>query len=1349
MVSTVATDQTINVGDVYKKHNFSLNTDARKELPIDSYKSQILSRVEQNQVIVIEGPTGCGKTTQVPQMIMDFLREKNQYCNIVVTQPRKIATINVAKRVCEERGWTLGTVCGYQVGLEKKVSPEELITYMTIGVLLQKLIRAKNLRQYTHIIIDEVHERNQELDFLLLIVRKFLFTNSPQTKVILMSATINASDFAFYFRKRIAQQSIPAHIVTVTKPSLYTTKLYYLDQMAPIKPENIQFDLSNPEISQEIWGTFAFLVNVFDKLTTDVELNSDSVLVFLPGINEIEEAHKILKKEEEVNKDKKRLKWEIIPLHSSLPNDEQALAFRPAKPGYKKIILSTNIAESSVTVPDIGFVIDFCLTKVMTVDPITKFMSLKLEWASRVNCEQRAGRVGRTCNGRVYRLVTESFYNYEMQKTSVPEILRAPLAHVVLHTKMLELTESPSQILALAMDPPNLKNIQSTIWELKEIGGMLNTCRGIPCSSDGDLTFLGQVMATLPLDVRLSKLIVLGQLFSCLEETIIIAAGCSIQNIFSIPFQKRLDAYKKLLLWADGSSSDPIALLNLYGVWKNLIRENSFQSHREELQWCQRNLVSLKGLREWNLLITEIKERLNRLQLKETSGPGKVELSIVEKPTVLKVVMAGAFYPNYFIKSSEGNPNAEREAVKVVGSRDPFCTVYFTGLDPQQPGKIYVRQIKNMITDKGESCSDVNIGFDGSTKIYIEFKNPIKEGIPVNIDGSRRLMSCPGKVPRQVYEMLRKRQLKYNFELKCLPVAKAWEFAESRGSRGNRNTVTERNCFSSINYCPIPAMSIQYSEIIISCHIDAGHFWAQNPDEKTNELLQQIEEALNGQELIKVDEELKIGKIYAARYKDDGRFYRCRVTATAGRINQIIFIDYGNLQEVTRDELYYIPQRPQCYTVPLAFECVMYGIKPAYRHNPLGIWPENINRLFKQWTDNVVLYIEIYSVVNEVVELELYRSVQKDRSINRYLLDQGYADPCSPSFLSKQNHDLRLQIQQSNNPPEEEMLMTVDQIVSYTDFDSPDISGRDCIRVPLRGPFNPLETKLFGCTIRGCPPSVDIEGNSVNAVMLDTEPGSLHSRLLVAGNINQTPGNKLKLRQTTLMPNLPGFPMLMAAIFSPVMEPKLTPDKSLVAAILCGLGYNESTGKPLYPVHDMLIKLDTELTVEEIQMVNRLRYIMNTGIKLMYDIEQNRTPEREFLNIQYKIKDHLFRLINMERDPIIRDNIYPEHTSWGRHGGMGLLQPSMENDQQDIWKLHWFIKVVRMSAYQKQITKNLEDMQNYTYNVKPFEEVTCQLCDVECLFIDELRYHLISSGHKKRVALFNESLEQDDSSSEE
>lgn len=209
----------------------------------------------------------------------------------------------------------------------------------------------------------------------------------------------------------------------------------------------------------------------------------------------------------------------IVRCHSLMSPDSQQEVFQPPPSGHRKVILTTNISESSITVPDVSYVIDFCLVKVMHIDTSTNFQSLRLEWASKVNCRQRAGRVGRLRSGRVYRMVTKPFYVEEMKEFGVPEMLRSPLESCVLKAKQLDLG-SPSEILALAMSPPNLSDILNTVLMLKEVGALYTTVDGVYEDLDGDLTFWGTIMSRFPLDVRLSRLIILGYIFNCLEEAI-------------------------------------------------------------------------------------------------------------------------------------------------------------------------------------------------------------------------------------------------------------------------------------------------------------------------------------------------------------------------------------------------------------------------------------------------------------------------------------------------------------------------------------------------------------------------------------------------------------------------------------------------------------------------------------------------------------------------------------------------------------------------------------------------------------------------------------------------------------
>ncbi|CAG9856543.1 unnamed protein product [Phyllotreta striolata] len=1352
--------------NVYSTYNFS-TTAVKKELPIDSFRKKILDLVEINNVVIIQGPTGCGKTTQVPQFIVDQQRERNEYCNIAVTQPRKIATINVAKRVCEERGWSLGTVCGYQVGLEKRISPDMILTYMTTGVLLQKLIKSKSLQQFTHIIVDEIHERNQELDFLLLLIRRFLNTNSIRTKVILMSATIVAEEFAYYYRSHTMDKVYPAPVIHITKENQYTKTIFYLDHLQSAMGHTHvsvpELDIDQPIITESIWKIFTYLITVFYKLDPiDLATNQPligSVLVFLPGIHEIEEANKHLReheakmREEAGQKDAAPIQWDIVPLHSSLPTDDLAKAFRPAKPGHRKIILSTNIAESSITVPDTYFVIDFCMTKVLTVDPATKFMSLKLEWASHVNCDQRAGRVGRIGDGRIYRLVPKIFYQRKMQSKSIPEILRAPLERVVLQSKMLELNETPQQILALAMNPPNLNNIRNTILSLKEMGGLLLTCRKKYTPADGDLTFLGVIMANLPIDIHLSKLIALGHLFGCLDETIIIAAGCSIQNIFSIPFQERFSAYRKLLLWGDGSFSDLIALLNLYRVWQACKRDNKFDSSDSERRWCRTNFVSLKGLREWSMLVDEITQRLERIKVKNL--PRQRHLQHDEGPLILKIITAGAFYPNFFIRIPKSD-TTEKDAVKIVAGRSPYNTVYLTGMDHTQPGPLYIRAIKALLANDNDIETGMSVGFDGSSKIYVEFKRST-EHHTLSVDGRQLIAdTITGRIPKEVYEAVRKRQLQYRMELKLLPNKEAWKFANDNGLKmenslvpsnelfPSASTFQEQNCYSECDYSPMPTLDTQWIELKITEFVDAGHFWANRLECETH--LARLEEIMNKTYLhsvVSLEKKIQTNKLYAARFNEDGMFYRCEVRFKDNLFARVLFVDYGNMQQVPLGEIYELPDRSEFKMPPMALECVLYGIQPAPKHNPKGIWSERCNEHCKQQTMNILLYGNVHSVVDNIVYVILYKQDPNLRigvkSINQMMIEQGYAQRAEGSFLCVEDHNKRMVVNNSENPVREAVRLSYDNRVrNYEDFEAPKLS-KNHVTVNLKGPFSPLEMTVYGCMASSSSKSVSIESSSINTVLLDNQPQDYHSRLLVAGYVSQTAeGGRLKLRQTTLMPNVRGLPMVLALLFCPTMRPALTADGTGVASILCGLGYDKFTNRAYYASHDLVLELDTELTEDEINKINRVRYYLNRGMKAMEEISYDRAGENEILKIQQTLKKELVELIYIERVPTERR--YAKHPNdWAKINYSTMeLKPNVSNDN-DVWPLLWFVKLAE-NKDPLGVQVNLAAMDDMMRGVLPYQEITCKLCNEDLCFVSDIRRHIMTKEHIERVAIFSHDL---------
>lgn len=255
-------------------------------------------------------------------------------------------------------------------------------------------------------------------------------------------------------------------------------------------------------------------------------------------------------------------------LHSTISSDNQRSVFVQAAPNTVKVILATNIAESSITVPNVKYVIDFCLARCMEVDQETGFARLRLKWASKNSCKQRAGRAGRTSHGECYRLVSKDFFESELHENETPAMLRCSLEKIVLKAKMLDESEAPAKIIGLAINPPDLSKITYAVMNLKEARGLHFNVGKRYVEEDGDLTFIGYVMDALPLDFRASRLIVLGYIFNVLEECIIIAAGITVQKVFTMNIKDPMKTYSKKLTFADGSGSDLIAILNAYQVKK-------------------------------------------------------------------------------------------------------------------------------------------------------------------------------------------------------------------------------------------------------------------------------------------------------------------------------------------------------------------------------------------------------------------------------------------------------------------------------------------------------------------------------------------------------------------------------------------------------------------------------------------------------------------------------------------------------------------------------------------------------------------------------------------------------------
>lgn len=282
---------------------------------------------------------------------MDNAQRKGEYCNIVCTQPRRIAAISIAQRVCAERKWELGGLVGFQVGLHTLSNDNTRLLYCTTGVLLQKLVLTKSMNKYTHIILDEVHERDQEMDFLLIVIRRLLISNSPNTKVVLMSATINPREFSNYF----SSNKCAAPVLKVDNRRRFQVNDFYFCELDALT-KNFEggFDMTEPKLDEGLYLIalkLLYICESLDRQENSIEINGfrSTVLIFLPGVNEIDNMEKCIEENKGDNM------FNTIRLHSLISAEEQQKAFIKANKDVRKIILATNIAESSITVPDVKY----------------------------------------------------------------------------------------------------------------------------------------------------------------------------------------------------------------------------------------------------------------------------------------------------------------------------------------------------------------------------------------------------------------------------------------------------------------------------------------------------------------------------------------------------------------------------------------------------------------------------------------------------------------------------------------------------------------------------------------------------------------------------------------------------------------------------------------------------------------------------------------------------------------------------------------------------------------------------------------------------------------------------------
>jgi ATP-dependent helicase HrpA len=547
------------------------------ELPVSQRKDQIAAAIRDHQVVIIAGETGSGKTTQLPKICLELGRGVTG--QIGHTQPRRIAARTVADRIAAELGTELGGAVGYKVRFADTSSDNTLIKVMTDGILLTELQRDRELLRYDTLIIDEAHERSLNIDFILGYLKRLL-PSRPDLKVIITSATIDPERFSQHFAGgESGKQSRDAPVIEVSGRT-YPVEVRYRPLADPDHPER--------EPRDQVQG----IGDAVDELTAE---GAGDILVFLSGEREIRDTAEALAG---------RPSLEVLPLYARLSAAEQHKIFDPH--GGRRVVLATNIAETSLTVPGVRYVIDAGTARISRYGQRAKVQRLPIERISQASADQRKGRCGRTADGICIRLYSEEDFASRPPFTD-PEILRTSLASVILQMAALGLGEIGDLPF---IDPPDSRNVADGVRLLEELGA-LTLGRGV-----SRLTDVGRKLARLPLDPRLGRMILEAGRQGCAGEVLIITAALSIQDPRERPADAREAADAMHARFAE-PGSDFVALLTLWDYLRDRQRELSGSAFR---RLCRREYLHYLRVREWQDVHGQLRQAARDIGI--TVGPG-------------------------------------------------------------------------------------------------------------------------------------------------------------------------------------------------------------------------------------------------------------------------------------------------------------------------------------------------------------------------------------------------------------------------------------------------------------------------------------------------------------------------------------------------------------------------------------------------------------------------------------------------------------------------------------------------------------------------------------------------------
>ncbi|KAK3946365.1 P-loop containing nucleoside triphosphate hydrolase protein [Diplogelasinospora grovesii] len=566
----------------------------RETLPVFAFRSQLIEAVRQNQILIVVGETGSGKTTQMTQYLAEA-GFTNSGGIIGCTQPRRVAAMSVAKRVAEEVGCKLGEEVGYSVRFDDCTSLSTKIKYMTDGLLQREILLDPDLKRYSLIMLDEAHERTIATDVLFALLKKTLKKRSD-LKVIVTSATLDADKFSSYFNG--------APIFTIPGRTFPVEILYSRE------PESDYLD--------------AALTTVMQIHLTEP---AGDILVFLTGQEEIDTSCEVLyERMKAVGSNVPELI--ILPVYSALPTEMQSRIFDPMPPGSRKVVIATNIAETSITIDNVYYVVDPGFVKQKAYDPKLGMDSLIVTPISQAQANQRAGRAGRTGPGKCFRLYTEAAYQTEMLPTPIPDIQRQNISMTILMLKAMGIDD----LLHFDfMDPPPVNTMLTALEELYALGAL---------DDEGLLTRLGRKMADFPMEPTLAKVLIASAELSCSDEMLSIVAMLNLANVFYRPKEKQAQADQKKAKFHD-PHGDHLTLLNVYNAWK----QSGYSS-----PWCFENFIQARSMRQAKDVREQLVQIMERYRQPVVSCGRKTE-------QVRKALCAG-FFRNAARKDSEAGTGA-------------------------------------------------------------------------------------------------------------------------------------------------------------------------------------------------------------------------------------------------------------------------------------------------------------------------------------------------------------------------------------------------------------------------------------------------------------------------------------------------------------------------------------------------------------------------------------------------------------------------------------------------------------------------------------------------------------------